>query len=225
MDQIELKLDHKTITITLPDGVVADPKLLDGGHPLGYVVKQKNATANYLSRVAELLKDIRVDNVLEFCGGIGLIPLTLNDVIHWKKWTTVELDPACKTAYVCPNVDFKLQNMYDPIDLTADLIFMDFPSNTIPKMWREPQRAALLKRIADSRPKYWEITDVGWYWIHLANHWPIYQARFGKQVTRENYHELFDEYMRETYGYQLVKHTLGGGAGYYLFSPVEVKLA
>jgi hypothetical protein len=88
-------------------------------------------------------------------------------------------------------------------------------------MWRETERADLLRRIADLHPKYWYIADVGYYWIHLANHWPIYIERFGVKPTRENYHELFDRFMRQNYGYTVVKWTVGGGAQYFLMEAVD----
>lgn len=220
---IELKLKDSTLQIPLPEGVTPDPKLLDGGHPLYYLMKQPGATANYLNQVCDLLRDVPKGlNVLEFCGGIGLIPAALKPVIQWNEWDTIELDPSCKEAYLLPEVDFNLGDMYNPDwNLTGyDLIFMDFPSNTLPKMWRQPERADLLLRVAESRPRFWEITDVGYYWIHLANHWPIYEKRFGVKPTRENYHELFDRYMRETYGYKVVNWTVGGGAQYFLMEAV-----
>lgn len=213
---IELKLNHKTLHISVPEGVTADPKLLDGGHPLYYILKTPNATVTYLNEVAKLHHGKMYDNVLEFCGGIGLIPLTLFG--QWDQWSTVELDPSCETAYQCGDVEFCLGDMYDPKwDLSGrDLIFMDFPSNTLPKMWREEKRRALLNRVAEAKPRYWHITDVAYYWIHLANHWPIYQEVFGVKPTRQNYHELFDKYMRDNFGYKVIKWTVGGGAQYFL---------
>jgi len=220
---IELKLKDSTLQIPLPEGVAPDPKLLDGGHPLYYLLKQPGATANYLNQVCDLLRDVpKKLEVLEFCGGIGLIPAALKPVIEWDTWETIELDPSCEKAYLLPEVKFMLGDMYDPKwDFTGiDLVFMDFPSNTLPKMWREPKRAKLLRRVADAKPRYWEITDVGYYWIHLANHWPIYEKWFGVKPTRENYHQLFDGYMRETYGYKVVNWTVGGGAQYFLMEAV-----
>ena len=87
-------------------------------------------------------------------------------------------------------------------------------------MWREKDRICLLRRIADTKPRYWEITDVGYYWIHLANHWPLYEKQFGEKPTRDNYHLLFDQFMRDNYGYRVVKWTVGGGAQYFLLEPV-----
>lgn len=78
----------------------------------------------------------------------------------------------------------------------------------------------LLNDIATYGPKYWEITDVGYYWIHLANHWPIYEKQFGVKPTRENYHHLFDQFMRDHYGYTVVKWTVGGGAQYFLLEKI-----
>lgn len=223
MMNIELKLKDSTLQIPLPEGVAPDPKLLDGGHPLYYLLKQPGATTNYLNQVCDLLRDVPKGlKVIEFCGGIGLIPAALKPVIEWDKWATIELDPSCEKAYLLPEVNFYLGDMYDPKWNLAnyDMVFMDFPSNTLPKMWREGKRADLLLRVAEAKPRYWEITDVGYYWIHLANHWPIYEKRFGVKPTRENYHQLFDGYMRETYGYKVINWTVGGGAQYFLMEAV-----
>lgn len=221
---IALPLKHTTLRIELPEGVAADPKLLDGGHPLYYILKTPNATVTYLNAVAELYRGIdRIDDVLEYCGGIGLIPATLKEVIRWDTWTTVELDPACQAVYQEREAKFILGSMYDEDNYPTpglDLVFMDFPNNTLPKMWREEPRAKLLNAVADSRPKYWHITDVGYYWIHLANHWPLYEKQFGVKPTRLNYHELFDRYMRENYGYKVIRWTVGGGAQYFLMQEV-----
>jgi hypothetical protein len=220
MAQIELVLNHVGLYISVPNNLAANPKLLDGGHPLYYLFKTKGATCTYLNKVAELYRGIAdIETVLEYCGGVGLIPLSLATIINWKEWKTIELDASCKDAYQCPGVEFVLGSMYEPKnypDKRYDLVFMDFPSNTLPKMWREPERKLLLEAVAKSRPKYWHITDVAYYWIHLANHWPIYQAKFGVKPTRENYHELFDQYMRENYGYKVIRWTVGGGAQYFL---------
>lgn len=220
---IELKLKDSTLQIPLPEGVAPDPKLLDGGHPLYYLMKQPGATTNYLNQVCDLLRHVPKGlNVLEFCGGIGLIPAALRPVIQWNNWTTVEMDPACQKAYICDGVTFELNDMYAirHIPEGTDLVFMDFPSNTIPKMWREQNRAQLLEMVAEYRPRYWEITDVGYYWIHLANHWPIYEKRFGVKPTRENYHVLFDQFMRDHHGYKVINWTVGGGAQYFLMEAV-----
>ena len=224
MSSVTLTLKHTTIDIIVPEGTVADPNLLDGGHPLYYAVKNRKQTENYLNCVYELLRELPTGmRVLEYCGGIGLVARATWDTLKPVLWEAVELDRSCETIFDTfpkPNLSFILADMYTPRKVDHDLVICEFSNNTLPKMWREPQRAALLQRIADSKPKYWYIADVGWYWIHLANHWPIYQERFGVQVTRENYPKLFDLYMRETYGYKLVKHTIGGGAGYYLFMQV-----
>lgn len=223
-----LTLKHRTIELDLTNAPAADPKLLDNGHPLRYVLKTKNATEVYLNALADLYTGLPEKlNVLEFCGGIGLVAEATWDKFFPSTWDSVELDPACEPVWQSPRAEFKLGSMYDPewvegwnAPWGSTLVMIDFPSNTLPKMWREPERAALLKRIADKRPRYWEITDVGYYWIHLANHWPIYEKQFGVKPTRDNYHELFDRYMRDTYGYKVIKWTVGGGAQYFLMEAV-----
>ena len=224
IENIELQLDHIKLSINVDSGATANPALLNPGHPLHYVRKMKASTIVYLNKVCELYRDVgTLKKVVEYCGGIGLIPIALKPLIHWESWRTVELDPACEPCYQCPEADFILGSMYNPFlypETGLDLVIMDHPTNTLPKMWREPDRVKLLKATADAKPRYWHITDVGYYWIHLANHWPIYQERFGVQVTRMNYHELFDRFMRENYGYKVVKWTVGGGAQYFLLEQV-----
>lgn len=222
-----LTLNHRTIELDLTNAPAADPKLLDNGHPLRYVAKTKGATETYLNALAELYSDLPHGlSVLEFCGGIGLVAEATWDKFPPLEWFSVELDPACEEVWQSKRAEFLLGSMYDR-EFTdnwspenADLIMIDFPSNTLPKMWREPERMDLLKRIAELKPRYWEITDVGYYWIHLANHWPLYEKRFGVKPSRDNYHELFDRFMREEYGYKVIKWTVGGGAQYFLMESV-----
>lgn len=211
----DLKVNGKTYTLNLPDVSVDGER---GGHPLYYIFKQPNATANYLEQISSLMHNLpRNLNVFEFCGGVGIVPMVCWDILKPASWTAVDLDPDCIKHYQCQDATPVLGDMYTTdIATGTDMIVCDFPNNTLPKMWREPKRMELLKRIADFGPTYWEITDVGYYWIHLPNHWPLYGAKFGVQPTRENYHVLFDRFMRENYGYKVIKWAVGGGAQYFL---------
>jgi hypothetical protein len=225
---MELKLDHMTLQLELPSGVQADPKLLDGGHPLHYVLKMRKQTENYLNRVHELLADVDSPNVLEFCAGIGLVCAS-NPQIGGNYYAGVELDANCEplAKTIAHKMDFHLGDMYDPLftqswetDGEYTLVICEFPTNTLPKLWREPDRMDMMNRITQGiRPRHLYIADVGYYWIHLANHWPLYEKRFGVKPTRENYHMLFDQYARETWGYHVTKSTVGGGAQYFLLEP------
>lgn len=219
---INLDTPHGQVPITIPEDVAANQQLLDGGHPLYYVIKNPRQTEHYIRKVCELLQDLPKDmKVFELCAGIGLVARA-----NWPKlepycWIGVELDEACLPLKLAPGMILQLGDMYE-VDIPRyfDLVICEFSNNTLPKMWREPKRAELLRRIADARPKYWYIADVGYYWIHLANHWPIYEKQFGVKPTRENYHELFDKFMRENYGYKVIKWTVGGGAQYFLLEEV-----
>lgn len=244
---MELKLDHMTLNIELPEGVSANPKLLDGGHPLHYVLKMPNQTVTYLNRVHELLAELPPCDVLEFCAGIGLVhasnpqlraPTSLTPTGAY--WAGIELDANCEplARVIAPDMDFYRGDMYDPYwtnswrasdascekvkgELNPALVICEFPTNTLPKLWREPKRADMMLRITQGiRPRYLYIADVGYYWIHLANHWPLYEKRFGERPTRDNYATLFDRYARETWGYKVVRTTVGGGAQYLLLEPV-----
>lgn len=221
MDKI-LTIHGKEFSIHIPESAHAEGGAILGGHPLYYVAKQPNATANYLEKLSSLFEDVPKGlNVFEFCGGIGLVPMACWDVMEPTSWTSVDIDPSCAANYQEPRATPTVGSMYDcPIPSDIDVIVCDFPNNTLPKMWREQQRMDLLRRIADAKPRYWEITDVGYYWIHLANHWPLYEKQFGVKPTRYNYHQLFDQFMRDNYGYTVVKWTVGGGAQYFLLEPV-----
>lgn len=219
--KITLKLAHRDLEITWPDDLVADAKLLDESHPYFLLTKTKAKTQVYLNKYRELLSDLPQGmRVQEFCGGIGLVALATWDVLNPKDWTAIELDKSCIAAHCCSTVKVVHGDIYEVQDIFGDLITMDFPNNTLPKMWREPQRNALLHRIADAKPKYWEITDVAYYWMHLPNHWPHYQKRFGVIPNKRNYAELFDRYMREEFGYKVFRHRTTNGAQLYLMTPV-----
>jgi len=219
--QFTLKLAHKDLVIDWPDDATADKKLLDESHPYYLLTKTKAKTQVYLNKYRELLSGLPQGmRVQEFCGGIGLVGLATWDVLNPSSWESIELDPSCLKAHCCPGMNLKLADIYDVTDIHGELITMDFPNNTLPKMWREPKRNALLHRIADSKPKFWEITDVAYYWIHLPNHWPHYEGRFGVKPTKANYHELFDRYMREEFGYKVYRHRTTNGAQLYLMTPV-----
>lgn len=241
---MKLTLNHMTLDIDLPPGVAADPKLLDGGHPLYYVLKRRKQTEDYLNRVHELLADLPPVDVLEFCAGIGLVHASNPQLRSGPNpiWGGVELDPNCEplAKIIAPGMDFELGDMYDPkwtdtwagidrrakasgVPLDDTLVICEFPTNTLPKLWREPKRTDMMNRITqDIHPRYLYIADVGYYWIHLANHWPLYQTRFGVIPTRENYADLFDRYAKETWGYNVTKMTVGGGAQYFLLEPGDV---
>ncbi len=221
MEQI-LTIRGKRFPISIPASSQAGDGAVLGGHPLYYVIKQPNATAHYLEKLSSLFVGIPPgQTVFEFCGGIGLVPMACWDVMSPASWISVDIDPSCAASYQEPRATAIVGDMYTtPIPEGTDVVICDFPNNTLPKMWREEQRAALLRRIAEFRPRYWEITDVGYYWIHLANHWPLYEKQFGERPTRENYHLLFDRYMRENFGYTVTKWTVGGGAQYFLMEAV-----
>jgi len=224
MAEITLNLAHMDLLIELPEGVSADPKLLDGGHPLHYVLKMKGQTQTYLNCVHRLLCDLPKGlKVVELCAGIGLVARTNVNDLQPSDWLGIELDQSCMPLFkqIAPWARFCLGDMYDfQPDSDIGLMICEFSNNTLPKMWLGHKRAALLERIAMARPRYWYIADVGYYWIHLPNHWPIYEAKFGVKPTRENYADLFDRYVRENLGYKVVNWTVGGGAQYFMLESV-----
>jgi hypothetical protein len=73
----------------------------------------------------------------------------------------------------------------------------------------------MYSNIAKSRAKHMIITDHGYYWVHLPNHRPWYQHHFGVNVSKNNYHELWDKWMRENIGFRVVNHLEGAMSQYF----------
>jgi len=216
---VTLKLKYQDLTLTLPPGVEADPKLLDGGHPLYYCFKNPHQTEAYLNCVTELLEELpKGMDVIELCGGIGLVAACVQPLIQARRWYSIELDPACSPVFLeQPAVFPKLEDMYTPRDYSLyDLIICEFSDNTLPKMWRDKRKKKLMDDIVASEPSYIYIADVGSYWCHLENHTAAYKEFFPEKPTPQNYHEYFDMYMNLQYGYKVTKWRRGGGASYFL---------
>lgn len=230
MTNITLQLDHMTLNVELGDKV-ADPSLLSGGHPLYYITKTKRATEVYLNKAYELLKDLPKGMiVVELYAGVGLYPKMLWDTLQPYKWSSVELDPSCKDVYQEPRAEVNLMSVFDvPADVfnVADLVIVDAPTNTLRKMREDKQIKPLMDRIFGAGPKYVELTDVEYYWIHLQNHWPHYAKDFGDilgykerpttEQLRAGYDAIMAAYVYETYNYKRIGMTVGGGAQYFLF--------
>jgi hypothetical protein len=225
---ISLNLKHMNLNVELGDKV-ADPKLLNGGHPLHFVVKTKRSTEVYLDHVYDLLKDLpKGMNVVELFAGVGLFPKMLWDALEPKFWYAVELDPSCEEVYQEPRATFLLGSVFDPkMDFSkADLVIVDNPNNTLRKMREDKDLKPLFDRIFAGQPKYVEITDVEYWWIHLQNHWPHYKDDFAllginerpdTATLRAKYEFFMEAHVRQTYGYNLVGTRVGGGAQYFLF--------
>jgi hypothetical protein len=64
------------------------------------------------------------------------------------------------------------------------------------------------------------LTDMGYYWVHLPNHHPWYLDRFGLIPTKQNYANLFDQYMQDHYKYKLIDERHGGGCQNFHFVPL-----
>lgn len=234
MTNITLQLDHMTLNVELGDKV-ADPSLLSGGHPLYYITKTKRATEVYLNKAYQLLKDLpKGMNVIELYAGVGLYPKMLWDTLEPREWLAIELDPSCQEVYQEPRANFFLGSVFTPYEAAfyaADLIIVDAPTNTLRKMRHDPQIKPLMDRIfKEGRPKYVELTDVEYYWIHLQNHWPHYKDDFAKLGYYERpstadlrtiYAHVMKDYVKVTYNYDMIGMTVGGGAQYFLFERGE----
>lgn len=227
-----LTLNHMNLEVNL-GGKVADPKLLNGGHPLHFVVKTKQSTEVYLNHVYDILKNLPKGlRVIELFAGVGLFPKMLWDTLEPRYWTAVELDPSCQDVYQESRARFELLSVYDPVITfnDYDLVIVDNPTNTLNKMRTPGDLKNLFDRIFAARPKFVEITDVEYWWIHLPNHWPHYQADFAEfgvnerpdtKTLRAYYMPIFAKYVEDTYGYELVDERHGGGAQYFLLERPE----
>ena len=219
--RIALKLNHGTFDLELDDSLVPDKSLSNGGHPLNFV--RLPATKTYLDNIYSLLGGLpKGMKVVDMFAGIGLFARILKDSLQPESWVSVELDPACIGMFLEPTAQVITGDVFKFDGFTgADLVICDFGTNTLLKVHRNLEgRHELFTRISSARPRYWEVTDVGYYWIHLANHWPWYVERFGEQPHRDRYHVFFDRYMREQYGYRVVDYKTGGGCQNFLLEPV-----
>jgi hypothetical protein len=233
MTNIVLNLNHMSLNVELGDAA-ADPSLLSGGHPLYYITKTKRATEVYLNRAYELLSVLpKHMKVVELYAGVGLYPKMLWHALEPHSWTSIELDPSCEAVYQEPRAVFRLDSVFDVpqgVFANADLVIVDAPTNTLRKMREDKQIKPLMDRIFESGVKYVELTDVEYYWIHLQNHWPHYNADFellgfkerpDTATLREFYSEIMHRHVFATYGYKMIRMTVGGGAQYFLFEKGE----
>lgn len=219
--RVDLRLKHGTFQLEIDDSKLPDKALSNGGHPLNFV--KLPATVTYLNNIHDLLGNLpKGMKVVDLFAGIGMFPRILWDSLQPSSWTSVELDPACVGMFQEPRAQVVIGDVFKYRDFAgADLVICDFGTNTILKVMRnELGRNDLFQRIAEARPRYWEITDVGYYWIHLANHWPPYIKRFGEQPHRDRYHVYFDQFMRDAFDYKVTDYKTGGGCQNFLLEPV-----
>jgi hypothetical protein len=219
--RIDLNLKHGKFVVEVPDDAVPDKALSNGGHPLNFV--KLPATKTYLDNIHDLLGDLPKGlKVVDMFAGIGLFPLILWDSLEPESWTSVELDQGCIDLFQERRASVVKGDVYKYDQFAgAGLVICDFGTNTILKIMRnEEGRHDFFSRIAKAKPRFWEITDVGWYWIHLANHHPHYITRFGEKPHRDRYHLYFDTYMRDEFGYRVVDFKTGGGCQNFLLEPV-----
>lgn len=214
-----------SIHIDLEKMGVKSPKDLPKGHPLGYLGK-KSMVETYLTRLIELFEGLPKGlDVLEYCGGVGLVARTCYDVLQPRSWVSVEWDEKCRPHWLEPRAAFLPGDMYTSayyksLDPANTLLFIDFDTNTLAKMWREGKRYGLFQKICDWGPRYFAITDMEYYWVQFPNHWPLYIEKFGVKPTKDNYHELFDRFMRAEFNYKVTKMTVGGESQYFLMEHV-----
>ena len=243
--EVILKLKHRDLKIDLTrGGTKYDPALMNPSHPLYMVTKLKHSTESYLNAISDLFSVLPPGlEVLEFCGGMGLVAEASWDRFQPKSWNSVELDQGCVDAWVSPRAQVQLGDMYDPDWLThwtpegPDLIHADWPTNTLRKFWADPTVSSWMDNVIAKRPRYLGITDIETGWIHLPNHWPHYKDLFAEigiteealnatdtkqrtKLLRENYQRIFDLYVQRRWGYKVINRTTGGGGEYFLMEAV-----
>lgn len=245
--KITMNLKHKSIECDLTKAPPFDPKLMDPSHPFYMLVKIKKHTEAYLDAITECFKVLPKGlEVLEFCGGMGLVPESLWDLIEPSRWTAVEFDQACIDARVChrQNYEALFGDMYDPKWMTdpyiwkdpfrgPDFIHMDWPTNTLRKFWADKRVSDFMDSLFMKEPRFVGITDIECGWIHMPNHWPHYEHLFDKYriispykkyppgpertaALREGYTEVFKLYIWDRWGYRVINRTCGGGGEYFL---------
>jgi hypothetical protein len=192
------------------------------GHPSYYFSKALKQTEIYLDCVYALLEKIAPlrGSVVELCGGLGIFPTILWDLLKPTKWTAYDWDSWCEANYQSKKAQFQLRDVttLTAKELKAKLVLFDAESNTLSKLINGHELySPVVGNIVAAKPTYMEITDVGSYWCHLPNHHPIYRRYFNRVPTKDSYHEFMALYYRKEYGRELIAHTRGGGAGYYLF--------
>src|SRR5258706_487163 len=238
--EVTLNLTHKNILSDLTKAPPFDPKLIDPSHPFYMLVKQKGQMEAYLNKVVELLKGLPKGlDVFEFCGGMGIIAEAMWDLINPHSWTGIDLDQACIDVNICHRLDYNIVygDMYEPdwfihwvYPPDNTLVYMDWPTMTLRKMWNEPKVSQFMEHLAGQdglRPQYIGITDIECGWIHLPNHCPHYMRLFDIYLDiderpsttglRNGYTAIYEGYMRERFKYQLINRTVGGGGEYFLF--------
>jgi len=242
--QITMNLKHKDIVCDLTKAPPFDPKLMDPSHPFYMIVKIKKHTEAYLNAITDCFKILPKGlDVLEFCGGMGLVPESLWDLIEPNIWTAIEFDQACIDARVCHRLGYNLEygDMYNAVWLDHpfwksmfreyNFVHMDWPTNTLRKFWADKKVSDFMDRLFAHQPRFVGITDIECGWIHLQNHWPHYAELFRqaglanpwegpkegrKEALREGYTTIFGEYVKDRWGYKVINRTCGGGGEYFL---------
>jgi hypothetical protein len=229
MKEYVLRLKHTTLKVPMPEGWDTESKVgVDGGHPSRWL--HWPCTLDYLNDMHDLVAPVpKGVRVLDICGGLGIVGASMWDHLEPRRWTVIDIDPVMTANNILrdrPGVKILTMSMYDYKEpITEDLVILDFNSLTLGKLLRgekewQPMRT-FHSRISRQRPKFWEVTDVGPYWVHLKNHHRPYLEYFGVAPTRENYPDLMAQYYRKEHGYQLINHRVSSGAGFFLFQTEE----
>lgn len=190
-------------------------------HPFGYILSHHAMAEGYVNLIYDMIKDLpKGMDVTDLMGGIGVFPKVFWNVLQPKSWISVEIDNECKQYFQEPRAQFFLGNAYNyPID--GDLVFIDMPNGTLRTIAEDMDgRLLMWHHIRSARPRYVQVTDHGYYWVHLPNHAPWYQKTFGQKATKDNYHIFWDKWMRENIGYKVVNEKHGFHSQYFTMEPV-----
>ena len=217
------KLAHGPLTLELPSPDQLPTRTVS--HPLRFVTdpSQKLQTEIYLDNTYAISKNLPTgQNIVELFGGIGIYPKMMWDMLHPASWTSVDIDPNVLPHYQEPRGKCVIADAftYELPDIT-DIVYIDVPTGTLQTIARDLDgRRVMFDRIFKAQYENIVVTDMGYYWCHLRNHWPWYLAEFGETPNKTNYEHLYDEWMRKTYRYQVINERHGGGCQIFHLVPL-----
>lgn len=231
MKQVSFKIKNRVPTelqIEVPEENLGNTP----SHPLMFVTKMHDSTETYLNCAYDLLRHWpKGMNITELFGGIGIFAKMLWPTLEPASYTVVDLDPNCKLYSQEPRANYITANAHSFRDLSEEAVIVEIPTGTIRTLAENMDgRKQLFDRIKEVRPKHLQVTDCGYYWVHLQNHKPWYVANYGKMFgfdesitgreLRDIYHFFYADWFKKNMGYEVLGHRTGGGAQYYSMEPI-----
>ena len=222
--KVHFDLDAGPLDIELPDGLQHH----HASHPIGFLLdpRERNQTKVYLDNVYSMAKLLPTDqHVLELFGGMGIYPKILWSMLKPRSWTSVDIDASLEPLYQGPEGSkFVAANaMTFPVPaVEPGILYIDVPTGTLQTIGRNMDgRRPMFERFMATRIPHIIATDMGYFWCHLKNHHPWYEATFGIVPTKANYHILYDQYMGDQFGYKVIDERHGSGCQIFHLVPHE----